>query len=82
MEEILASIRRIIADDDDSKSAPRSPEPAKARAPTFYRLAAFVAGVAGKRGTQRDRPGYRRRGHGGTISGIFEHLIAPYYTVP
>jgi len=34
MEEILASIRRIIADDDDSKSAPRSPEPAKARAPT------------------------------------------------
>jgi len=29
MEEILASIRRIIADDDASKSAPRPPEPPK-----------------------------------------------------
>jgi uncharacterized protein len=29
MEEILASIRRIIADDDASKSAPRAPEPPK-----------------------------------------------------
>src|SRR5581483_4129335 len=30
MEEILASIRRIIADDDASKSVPRPPEPPKA----------------------------------------------------
>ena len=29
MEEILASIRRIIADDDASKSAPRAAEPPK-----------------------------------------------------
>jgi uncharacterized protein len=34
MEEILASIRRIIADDDASKSAPHPLEPAKAPAPT------------------------------------------------
>jgi uncharacterized protein len=34
MEEILASIRRIIADDDATKSAPRpAPEPPKAAAP-------------------------------------------------
>jgi uncharacterized protein len=33
MEEILASIRRIIADDDASKSAPRPAEPPKAVAP-------------------------------------------------
>jgi uncharacterized protein len=33
MEEILASIRRIIADDDASKSAPRPAEPPKATAP-------------------------------------------------
>ena len=32
MEEILASIRRIIADDDASKSAGRAPEPAKPEA--------------------------------------------------
>ncbi|MGA2895143.1 MAG: DUF2497 domain-containing protein [Xanthobacteraceae bacterium] len=32
MEEILASIRRIIADDDASKSAVRAPEPAKVEA--------------------------------------------------
>ena len=30
MEEILASIRRIIADDDSNKSATRAPEPPKA----------------------------------------------------
>ena len=30
MEEILASIRRIIADDDANKSATRAPEPPKA----------------------------------------------------
>jgi cell pole-organizing protein PopZ len=33
MEEILASIRRIIADDDASKSVSRQPEPAKAAPP-------------------------------------------------
>jgi hypothetical protein len=33
MEEILASIRRIIADDDANKSAPRSAEPPQAAAP-------------------------------------------------
>jgi uncharacterized protein len=33
MEEILASIRRIIADDDASKSPPRPAEPPKAAAP-------------------------------------------------
>ena len=33
MEEILASIRRIIADDDASKSAPRPAEPPQAAAP-------------------------------------------------
>ncbi len=40
MEEILASIRRIIADDDASKSAPRPPEPPKApaRVPAASRL--------------------------------------------
>jgi cell pole-organizing protein PopZ len=40
MEEILASIRRIIADDDASKSPPRPPEPPKttARAATPSRL--------------------------------------------
>src|SRR5580704_8271484 len=32
MEEILASIRRIIADDDASKTAPRPAEPAAAAA--------------------------------------------------
>ena len=39
MEEILASIRRIIADDDASKSAVRLPEPLKAvaRAPALPR---------------------------------------------
>ena len=39
MEEILASIRRIIADDDASKSAARLPEPLKAvaRAPALPR---------------------------------------------
>ena len=39
MEEILASIRRIIADDDASKSAARPPEPLKAvaRAPALPR---------------------------------------------
>ncbi len=31
MEEILASIRRIIADDDANKSPPRAPEPPKAQ---------------------------------------------------
>src|SRR3981081_4672948 len=30
MEEILASIRRIIADDDATKAPPKPPEPAKA----------------------------------------------------
>src|ERR1700704_3662772 len=30
MEEILASIRRIIADDDATKTPPKAPEPAKA----------------------------------------------------
>src|SRR5258705_11647725 len=30
MEEILASIRRIIADDDATKAPPKAPEPAKA----------------------------------------------------
>jgi uncharacterized protein len=40
MEEILASIRRIIADDDASKSAPRPAEPptAPTRAPAASRL--------------------------------------------
>ena len=40
MEEILASIRRIIADDDASKSTPRPPESPKAsaRAPAGVRL--------------------------------------------
>ena len=33
MEEILASIRRIIADDDAAKPAPKPPEPANAAAP-------------------------------------------------
>jgi hypothetical protein len=33
MEEILASIRRIIADDDATKAPPKAPEPAKASAP-------------------------------------------------
>jgi uncharacterized protein len=33
MEEILASIRRIIADDDATKSAPRAPEPPKVEPP-------------------------------------------------
>lgn len=33
MEEILASIRRIIADDDASKSTPRAPDPPRAEAP-------------------------------------------------
>jgi uncharacterized protein len=33
MEEILASIRRIIADDDASKTAQRAPEPVKAEPP-------------------------------------------------
>jgi uncharacterized protein len=33
MEEILASIRRIIADDDANKTAPRPPEPPQAAAP-------------------------------------------------
>src|ERR1700686_2543881 len=33
MEEILASIRRIIADDDASKSVLRAPEPARAEPP-------------------------------------------------
>ncbi len=33
MEEILASIRRIIADDDATKSAQRPPEPPKAESP-------------------------------------------------
>jgi len=34
MEEILASIRRIIADDDATKTAPqRAPEPPKPEAP-------------------------------------------------
>ena len=33
MEEILASIRRIIADDDANKTAPRPAEPAQAAAP-------------------------------------------------
>jgi hypothetical protein len=33
MEEILASIRRIIADDDATKAPPKAPEPAKAAAP-------------------------------------------------
>lgn len=33
MEEILASIRRIIADDDASKSAQRAPEPPRAEPP-------------------------------------------------
>src|ERR1700732_446850 len=33
MEEILASIRRIIADDDASKTAPRPAEPPQAAAP-------------------------------------------------
>jgi cell pole-organizing protein PopZ len=39
MEEILASIRRIIADDDASKTATRPPEPLKAvaRAPALPR---------------------------------------------
>ena len=34
MEEILASIRRIIADDDAAKPAPKPAEPTKAAAPT------------------------------------------------
>jgi cell pole-organizing protein PopZ len=40
MEEILASIRRIIADDDASKSAPRPAEPPKmpTRSPAASRL--------------------------------------------
>ena len=33
MEEILASIRRIIADDDANKTAPRPAEPPQAAAP-------------------------------------------------
>src|SRR5712672_657650 len=33
MEEILASIRRIIADDDATKTPPKAPEPAKAAPP-------------------------------------------------
>src|ERR1700731_2110818 len=35
MEEILASIRRIIADDDASKSAPHPAEPPQAAAPAL-----------------------------------------------
>jgi len=44
MEEILASIRRIIADDDASKSAPRPAEPPKmpTRAPAASRLSPAV----------------------------------------
>jgi uncharacterized protein len=39
MEEILASIRRIIADDDATKAPPKAPEPAKAAAPAPARAA-------------------------------------------
>jgi uncharacterized protein len=39
MEEILASIRRIIADDDATKAPPKAPEPAKAAAPAPARPA-------------------------------------------
>jgi len=39
MEEILASIRRIIADDDATKTPPKAPEPAKAAAPAPARPA-------------------------------------------
>jgi hypothetical protein len=40
MEEILASIRRIIADDDANKTVPRPPEPPKAAAPAAPALKA------------------------------------------
>jgi uncharacterized protein len=39
MEEILASIRRIIADDDASKSTQQTPEPAKPAAPVVVPVA-------------------------------------------
>jgi cell pole-organizing protein PopZ len=47
MEEILASIRRIIADDDASKSAARPPEPLKAvaRAPALPRSSPSAPGA-------------------------------------
>jgi hypothetical protein len=43
MEEILASIRRIIADDDAAKSPPASPEPAQAPPAAAVPAAAFVS---------------------------------------
>ena len=45
MEEILASIRRIIADDDATKTPPKAPEPAAAN--TSVRFAARAAQTAG-----------------------------------
>ena len=55
MEEILASIRRIIADDDANKSATRAPEPPKAesRAPPAYCRAAAI-----RASTSRSAPGH------------------------
>ena len=47
MEEILASIRRIIADDDATKPAPRPPEPPKAGRASA--AAAAAAGTAPRR---------------------------------
>ena len=44
MEEILASIRRIIAEDDADKSAQRPAEPAR-----FERTADTLASLAGRR---------------------------------
>ncbi len=46
MEEILASIRRIIADDDATKSPQRAPEPPKAEAQPAGRAAASGSGAA------------------------------------
>jgi hypothetical protein len=58
MEEILASIRRIIADDDASKSAARPPEPLKAlaRAPALPRSSPPAPGA--------------NAGHGETSAGL------------
>ena len=66
MEEILASIRRIIADDDAAKPAPPKPA-AAAPAPPPPKPAAVVTTAAA--GTRRQQPGRGRRHAGGPRRG-------------
>ena len=59
MEEILASIRRIIADDDSTKPAPRAPDPPKAEpqaVPPPAIFASTAASAPGSRGSSGMAP--------------------------